>query len=247
MGRHGGLNKPAKDTFGWMDIGFFGTTCEHIRAVCAQLAEQLSVSTCYVDADHHPEESKGLSPAFANQWMQIGEKSELLSHANVEEAGRKIRHLHRIALLNGNHFEAPNTVWIWNPAKEASARKRSHQRQHCRILVIDDINHLPADLRRELPDDLVVLPNDNAGLAEAIERLHQPPKLYGLVLGGGNSTRFGSDKAAMRVHDQPQIVRSYELLKRHCEDVFISTTEAREAVISELFDAAPRMLHDQFL
>jgi len=46
--------------------------------------------------------------------------------------------------------------------------------------------------------------------------------LYGLVLAGGESRRMGRDKAGLEFHGRPQIDWAVELLKRHCERVFVS-------------------------
>jgi len=46
--------------------------------------------------------------------------------------------------------------------------------------------------------------------------------LYGLVVCGGKSTRMGMDKSLINYHGQPQRYHLYDLLKRFCDQVFIS-------------------------
>ena len=48
------------------------------------------------------------------------------------------------------------------------------------------------------------------------------PKLYGLVLTGGKSSRMGRDKAALEYGGQLQADRAFELLTMVCERVFVS-------------------------
>jgi len=51
------------------------------------------------------------------------------------------------------------------------------------------------------------------------------PKLYGLVLSGGRSTRMGMDKGAIAYYGIPQQEHLYDLLDGLCEKVFISLRE----------------------
>ncbi len=48
------------------------------------------------------------------------------------------------------------------------------------------------------------------------------PKIFGLVLTGGKSTRMKKDKATLRFHNKPQAIYAFELLLPLCEKVFIS-------------------------
>ena len=48
------------------------------------------------------------------------------------------------------------------------------------------------------------------------------PKLHGLVLSGGKSTRMGLDKGAISYHGIPQQEYLFHLLEEVCEQVFVS-------------------------
>lgn len=55
--------------------------------------------------------------------------------------------------------------------------------------------------------------------------LSQQIPLFGLVLGGGRSTRMQQDKALLHYQGRPQLEVSYDLLLPYCEQVFISTRQ----------------------
>ncbi|GAB3989290.1 hypothetical protein GCM10028807_13870 [Spirosoma daeguense] len=61
------------------------------------------------------------------------------------------------------------------------------------------------------------------------------PKLNGLILTGGRSTRMGEDKSQLRYHDKPQREHLTELLRPYCNVVFwsVNTVQAAELTNSE--------------
>jgi len=54
---------------------------------------------------------------------------------------------------------------------------------------------------------------------------HQAPPLYGLLLGGGASTRMQRDKAALDYHGEPQLTHAWRLLEAVTERAFVSLRE----------------------
>ncbi|RYC52651.1 NTP transferase domain-containing protein [Flagellimonas olearia] len=61
------------------------------------------------------------------------------------------------------------------------------------------------------------------------------PKLYGLVLAGGKSTRMGSDKGLITYHDVPQQEYLYQLLEQLCDVVFLSVREEQESSVDKAY------------
>lgn len=51
---------------------------------------------------------------------------------------------------------------------------------------------------------------------------NEPPKLHGLVLAGGRSTRMGRDKSTLAYHGLPHYRYLYDMLQTVCELVFVS-------------------------
>ena len=53
------------------------------------------------------------------------------------------------------------------------------------------------------------------------------PRLYGLILAGGASTRMQRDKAALEYGGSTQLERVFQLARAHCEACFVSVREAQ--------------------
>ena len=73
---------------------------------------------------------------------------------------------------------------------------------------------------------------------------HAPPPLYGLLLGGGASTRMQRDKAALDYHGEPQLRRAWRLLEAVTERAFVSVRQDQRddplrAQFPQLVDAYP--------
>src|SRR5690606_41979109 len=47
-------------------------------------------------------------------------------------------------------------------------------------------------------------------------------RLNGLILAGGKSSRMGRDKSLIVFHDQPQRDHLFNILKRFCNEVYLS-------------------------
>nr|WP_292965943.1 MULTISPECIES: NTP transferase domain-containing protein [unclassified Allomuricauda] len=62
-----------------------------------------------------------------------------------------------------------------------------------------------------------------------------PPKLFGLVLSGGTSTRMGRDKGLVNYHGVPQREYVYHLLMRFCDDVFLSVRQDQQSSVPNGF------------
>jgi molybdenum cofactor guanylyltransferase len=71
-----------------------------------------------------------------------------------------------------------------------------------------------------------------------------PPPLFGLILGGGRSSRMGRDKAALEYHGKPQLQHTFDLAKTICMEAFVSCRA--DQAQHPAFDGLPQ-IHDRFL
>lgn len=79
---------------------------------------------------------------------------------------------------------------------------------------------------------------------ESLRRRALSAPLYGLVLGGGRSTRMKRDKAAIEYHGMPQVRYAHRLLERYCERVFVSNRA--DQAEDPLFEGLEQ-IHDRFV
>ncbi|MEM9076322.1 MAG: NTP transferase domain-containing protein [Bacteroidota bacterium] len=63
------------------------------------------------------------------------------------------------------------------------------------------------------------------------------PKLYGLVLVGGKSSRMGTDKRFLKYHGETQQKHTYALLSKVCDRVFLSAQKEQVSEIEEDLDS----------
>ncbi|MFA6244222.1 MAG: NTP transferase domain-containing protein [Candidatus Hydrogenedentales bacterium] len=81
-------------------------------------------------------------------------------------------------------------------------------------------------------------------VSEYLYKCADETPLLGLVLAGGLSTRMQRDKATLVYHGKPQAIHTAELLRRFCDDVFLSSRpdQADDPVLAEL-----PQIHDRFV
>ena len=71
------------------------------------------------------------------------------------------------------------------------------------------------------------------------EQNNTQPRLYGLVLAGGKSTRMGHDKSIIKWHAIEQRYYMADMLKNICEDVFISCRPEQQNEIDPQYKTIP--------
>ncbi len=102
-----------------------------------------------------------------------------------------------------------------------------------------EIPALPAEIRYFQPNDR---PDLKLFLLEYFERQVKTVPLYGLILGGGKSSRMQTDKSLIRYFQKPQTEHVYDLLSRFCQRVFVSNRREQ----ARAHDGLPQ-IHDIYL
>lgn len=229
--KHAKLVRPQGGQFGRNELGIMGAPCGEIKELSAKLIGKLNQWTIsYVDADHNAKEEEGWTA------LKHGAKAELIDKINFkrtdtlqEEAD--FRHSD-LVLINGNHFKAETQIAFVHPKKDLE-KKLEKLTNVMLVLLEESILEVPGFLKQHLEGKEV--PVLHASQVDEIASFinnwlnERKPKLYGLVLAGGKSTRMKRDKAQLNYHGKPQQEHMFELLEGVCDKVFLSCRDEAQS------------------
>ena len=133
-----------------------------------------------------------------------------------------------LVFVNGNHFPAQKQIVFLDPEKENSIEKRIDQLTDIQFFISmkKDVEVFECIQKnyQNYQDIPVYALEDTQAILEHLKGLvkKELPKLNGLVLVGGKSTRMGEDKAQLSFHGMPQSEFSVQLLENNGLDTYVS-------------------------
>ena len=230
--KHAKLVKPLGGNFGRNELGIIGAPCGEIKELSAKLIEKLeNWSVSYVDAEHNAREEEGWTA------LKYGAKAELIDKLSFKRTDTlqgepDFRHSD-LVLINANHFNANAQIAFVHPKKDLE-KKLDKLKNVVLVLLEESVGEVPSFLQSHLEGkDVPVL---KASQVEEISLFinswlsERKPKLYGLVLAGGKSTRMKRDKATLDYHGKPQQEYMFELLEGVCDKVYLSCRDEAQSV-----------------
>ncbi|THD68867.1 molybdopterin-guanine dinucleotide biosynthesis protein MobA [Robertkochia marina] len=263
--QHSKLTKPYKGVYGQHEISILGSNCHRIGKLARMIAEEISdlCDAAYIDADHKSPLNEETTPSvFSWEFTNKISYHRLDVSAGVSDFERSAMfNASHLTMVNGNHEKGMHQLVIIDPSKEAKLEKRKEQLTHVIGLVSLETTPSPKlrstkegeEEKGELPEYIkelipnykelpVVTIDDRAGMKKLVANflIDRLPKIKGLILGGGKSTRMGVDKAFLDYHGKPQHLYLKEELAELCEATYVSCREEQ----AELF---PTALPDTFL
>jgi molybdenum cofactor guanylyltransferase len=226
MAKHSKLPRPSMGIFGRNELAFLGTPCNHIKTLFETLIETLPYKIAVIEADHKAEENPRTNIWFTDKINF--KRFDFEEDINDFEIKRFFRNSDLI-LVNGNHFLGKSQVVVVDPVK--SLEKKLDKLTDVRLVILKDTDVMPEYLSAKISAQTpVILWEEKQKLIDFVEQfvVAQIPKLYGLVLAGGRSTRMGTDKGLLDYHGKSQRQWASDMMSQYCEKVFVSLNNDQE-------------------
>lgn len=224
--KHTALIKPLGGEYHRQEWSIIGAPCGIIHKLAARINEQLKdqYRLGYLDAAH-----KSAAPDH-DYFVSFTDKIDYQEYTTRLKPGqkqnRKFFNDLDLLIVNGNHFKGDKQIVLINERKKESLQRKLDRLTDVRMILVEKAGDPIHDYLQELVSaDIPILPIDNTEqICTIIQQDLQAsvPPVMGLVLAGGKSTRMGQDKGLLQYHHKPHREFLAELLKPHCEQVFLS-------------------------
>ncbi len=251
--RHGKSKKATFGNYGRRELALIGSPCSEIEALVSKLSSELSQkhSVVYLDANHALQDALDENPkqrlsSLTNyeaegRFQVLKKENENKLFPKLELAGTDL------VLINGNHFVGNKQVVFLDKRKSDSVKRNVHKINDILMFIdVDGSGEIPKPVQQlDLPFEEIPVYQlaDVNSIIGHIQKwmLQYTPKLRGLILTGGKSTRMGVDKGGLSYHGKPQREYLADLLSESCEEVYLS------AGIDDVIESNYPIYRDAFL
>ena len=217
--KHSNLIKRNNGNFAPNEIAILGTKCSNIAQIVQNITKKLQkkYKIGYFDASHNFEKQIPFFDKFI--YNKNGFFEETINK-NDNPYNLKITfNKYDMVFINGNHYPATQQILVLDAEKESSVKKRLKQLNNIQFVITTDKNldyfsfltkHYP-EIKNLNKYDI----NDVDNISKHMENLIRQaiPRVNGLVLIGGKSTRMGTDKSKLQYHNKPQSEYLFQLLE----------------------------------
>lgn len=226
--KHAKLTLRKNGEFAPNELAFVGVKCGVVSNMVQQVSMQLSenVKIAYADASHGKDNT---APVYDTYTYHSSGDTAISSDIKKNKFNEHIRYSnYDLVLVNGNHFPAEKQVVFLDPEKENSVEKRIDQLTEVQFFISTQDGIEIFDCLKEKYPSYTDLPIYALEEIDAISShilslvTSKIPKLNGVVLIGGKSTRMGSDKSQLSYHGMPQSDYAVKLLENKGLDTFVS-------------------------
>lgn len=229
--KHGKTKKANFGGFGRNELAILGTPCGNIKELSLKIIEGLStMRIAYADSDHKTEEKEKSDFLKAGAEFVYTNKIDFHRFELKNEHNKFIRNQtfseFDLVLVNGNHFTAKSQI-LFIDARKSLEKKLDRITNPVLIILTETDSEIPNYLI-EHNKSIQHLPKYHISEFDKIIELIRNqiefniPKLKGLVLAGGKSTRMQRDKGIIEYHGAPQREYLLGLLSKFMENNYIS-------------------------
>jgi molybdopterin-guanine dinucleotide biosynthesis protein A len=230
--KHATIARPALGEFHRNELAILGMPCVNIQQLARQIISRLApqCQIAYVDADHKVE------PLSADSMLAQGTAVEFTDHITSRKLvyqqqfnsfeQKALFNNQDLVIVNGNHFKAKYQIAVIDKRKPLT-KKLDKLTDVQMVLLANGMTALPDELlahNNQLAQVPVLSIHQTEEIAAFIRQwlCNRMPKLNGLVLAGGKSTRMQTDKGSLTYSGKSQRLHTYELLNAHCVDTYVS-------------------------
>jgi molybdopterin-guanine dinucleotide biosynthesis protein A len=239
--KHNNIARPLMGNFARNEWAIIGGPCTVIKFLADQVISTLSsqYQCAYADTSHNDDAigipgklASGAELEYTDQlnYAQLNYKAALTPFKQ-----RALFSAMDMVLVNGNHQQAKAQVVIIDINKQASLQRKLVELNNVQLFLFADNAEGVFDFLKEAISNWQEIPvlslnNDTSQIINFFRSKleHAKPVLNGLVLAGGRSTRMGFDKGAVNWYGKEQRYHMADLLKKHCNEVYISCRDEEQ-------------------
>ena len=229
--KHTNIARRKNDTFAPNELVILGAKCDIISTLVAQVSKKLAAyKLAYFDASHAKSVAEN---SFSEYVFHHQGNLQLTTSGQVNKFEQRLQFAqYDYVFVNGNHYAGSTQVVYLDPEKEASINKRIDQINEIQFFIKTTSEIAPFQSLKEKFPNWEEIPvyelSDIESITSHIATLIQAtiPKVHGLVLMGGKSTRMGTDKAQLSYFGKPQKEHVKTLLEEQGLTTYFSVQKA---------------------
>lgn len=234
--KHVKLTRTTGGHYHMNEWSFIGAPCGVLQQCMSDISNYLKdYQIGLLEADHQASE---WSTNYTNQVTDKIQYFRLDSRLkyNAFDLHRTFRAMDMV-FVNGNHFAGDRQIVFIHPKKEASLQKKLDRLNNVFAVVLtDETTEIYDFLKPYITADTPIFKiNALESLATNILDFQnkQLPKLRGLILAGGKSTRMGEDKGEIVYHGKAQRLQVKEMLDAMDIPAMLSLRSTQQETLEE--------------
>ncbi len=234
--KHTNITKRKFGNYAPNEIAILGTKCSNIADIVQNIVKKIQKKHkfAYFDASHDFEKELPFIDNYT--FNKNGFAEEVILKNDNPYQIKSTFDSYDLIFINGNHYQANKQILVLDSQKKASVLKRLKQLNNIQFVISLEKNtsffDFLIDTYPEIKNLNLYHINEIDKIANHIENLIQEeiPRVNGLVLIGGKSTRMGTDKSVLNYHGKPQREYLFDLLSNSLnkENVYYSVRDTKQ-------------------